>query len=173
MQQNIYLIGPMGVGKTTIGRILARGLHMEFMDSDQEIERQTGVSISTIFDIEGEAGFRRRETTALEALTLRRNMVLATGGGAVLADVNRRALRSTGFVVYLHASVDMQLKRTRSSKNRPLLDTEDPRATLEGLMEAREPIYRREADLVISTDDRSPAALARDLVREIRQKCAS
>lgn len=170
MSRNIILIGPMGVGKTTIGRALAKQLHKEFVDSDQEIEDRTGVSISTIFDIEGEEGFRKREIAILKELAQRKDIVLATGGGAVTSEENRRVLRSGGFIVYLHASVDLQLERTRNVKNRPLLQNDNPREILTALMEEREPIYRREADLIVDTDEHAPSAVARDLARELNNK---
>jgi shikimate kinase len=164
MPRNIFLIGPMGVGKTTIGRQLAGMLGMDFADSDQEIEKRTGVSISTIFDIEGEAGFRRRESAMIEELSALPHTVLATGGGAVLAEENRRILRKRGHVVYLHASIDAQVERTRSSRNRPLLENaDDRRARLEELMNIREPLYRQEADLVVDTEGRSASKVAREI----------
>ncbi len=170
MSPNVILIGPMGVGKTTIGRALAKQLHKEFVDSDQEIEDRTGVSINTIFDIEGEDGFRKRETAVIKELVQRKGIVLATGGGAIISEDNRRALRSNGFIVYLHASVDLQLERTRNVKNRPLLQNNNPRETLIALMEEREPIYRQEADLIIDTDEHAPTAVARELSRELKNK---
>jgi shikimate kinase len=163
MSQNLFLIGPMGVGKTTIGRHLARLLGMEFLDSDQEIEKRTGATIPLIFEIEGEAGFRKRETDMIDELSGRENVVLATGGGAILAEPNRRVLRKRGLVVYLHASVDTQLARTGKSRHRPLLETGDRRGKLEELMNVREPLYRQEADLVVDTENRSPLSVAREI----------
>lgn len=171
MARNIYLIGPMGVGKTTIGRALARQLDMEFVDCDREVEKRTGATISLIFDIEGEEGFRERETRMLQELTRRHNTVLATGGGAILREENRQALRANGTVVYLHAPVEVQLERTRAGKNRPLLQTEDPRATLEALMAVREPLYRGEADIVVNIRSRSPQAIAREIARKVTHPC--
>ncbi len=159
----------MGVGKTTIGRHVAKLLNMDFMDSDHEIEARTGVTIPVIFDIEGEEGFRKREIKMLDELTEKQNLVLATGGGAVLSDVNRRVLRKRGTVVYLHASIETQTERTRRSRNRPLLDTDDPEARLRELMEIREPLYRQEADVVIDTDNRSPAKVAREIVAKLEE----
>ena len=168
---NIYLVGPMGVGKTTVGRSLAKSLGMEFVDSDQEIEARTGVSISTIFDIEGETGFREREAKEIFELVKRKNIVLATGGGAVTREDVRKAMRHNGLVIYLHATLDMLVERTRSSKNRPLLNTgEDPRVVLEALMTEREPLYRAEADIVFETDSRSPHAVAKDICNGIRKR---
>lgn len=168
MTSNIILIGPMGAGKTTIGRQLAKRLNKEFVDSDQEIERRTGASISLIFDIEGEEGFRKREASILEELTQRTNIVLATGGGAVLSEANRRNLRRSGTVVYLHASVDTQVERTRNNKNRPLIEGKDPRGELAALMEVREPLYRGEADLTIDAEDRPAASVAKDIIRRLQ-----
>lgn len=150
--QRIFLIGPMGAGKSTIGRRLARALGLRFLDSDQEIQRQTGVDIPLIFELEGEAGFRRREQAMIHELTERDGIVLATGGGAILSEDNRRRLRDQGLVVYLETSVDEQLRRTRNNRNRPLLQTPDPRARLEDLMRQREPLYRETAHLAVSTE---------------------
>lgn len=165
--RNIILIGPMGAGKTTIGRQLAKQLNMRFVDSDKEIETHTGASINLIFEIEGEAKFRERETKMLKKLSGEENVVLATGGGAVLAEENRKLLRRNGTVVYLRASVDTQLERTRKNKKRPLLHTDDPRARLEELMKVREPLYRQEADLIINADRRSSTRVAKDIIDQI------
>jgi shikimate kinase len=162
-QENIFLIGPMGAGKSTIGRQLAKQLRLEFHDSDHEIEARTGVDIPLIFELEGEAGFRRRESAIIDELTRLEGIVLATGGGAILDPVNRDHLRSRGQVLYLHASVDQQLARTRHDRNRPLLQTDDPRQRLEELMAVREPLYRETANRVINTDTKR----VRDVVREI------
>ena len=141
----------MGTGKTTIGAQLARLLEYDFVDADQEIERRTGASVALIFDVEGEAGFRARETRIIEELTLRERIVVATGGGAVLAEDNRRWLAERGFVVYLRTSVDTLIKRMRYDTSRPLLQTADPERTLRDIIEAREPLYSGIADLVIDT----------------------
>ena len=170
---NVYLIGPMGVGKTTIGKALAKDLSLEFVDSDQEIENRTGVSIMTIFDIEGDTGFRDREVKVILEIAKRRGIVLATGGGVVLRPENRKALRNSGLVVYLHATVEMQLERTRNSRNRPLLKTGNRRNIIEGLMLEREPLYRQEADIVYVTASRSPQTAAREIASEIREKWQS
>lgn len=169
MKSNVFLIGPMAVGKTTIGRQLAKRLELEFVDSDHEIEKRTGVSISLIFDVEGEAGFREREAKVIAELTAHTGIVLATGGGAVLLEENRRALRKNGIVVYLRASVESQLERTKSTKHRPLLETENRRAALESLMEIREPLYRQEADLIIDTDHLSAGRAARQITRKLEE----
>jgi shikimate kinase len=168
MTRNVFLIGPMAVGKTTIGKQLAKRLNLEFYDSDQEIEKRTGASVSLIFDVEGEAGFREREEKMIAELCGLTGIVLATGGGAVLREANRKALRKNGFVVYLRATVEAQLERTKSSKNRPLLDTEDRRAALESLMENRESLYTNEADLIIDTDRMSASRAARQIARKIQ-----
>jgi len=164
---NIILIGPMGAGKTTIGRNLAKQLHKKFFDSDQEIEKQTGAAINLIFEIEGEEGFRDRESRIIETLTQRRNIVLATGGGVILREKNRRALRRSGTVIYLHTPIETQLKRTTSSKHRPLLLTDDPVERLSSLMSIREPWYRQEADIIVRSNDRSPHSVVRELMREL------
>ena len=144
----------MGAGKTTIGRELARQLGLEFVDADREVERRCGVDIPTIFDFEGEEGFRQRERGMIDALTRREGVVLATGGGAVLDPDNRRNLRERGTVVYLLTSVAEQLRRTRNDRGRPLLQVEDRHATLERLQEERDPLYREVADIVVETDRR-------------------
>ncbi|HEB98818.1 MAG TPA: shikimate kinase AroK [Thiotrichales bacterium] len=168
MPGNIFLVGPMGAGKSTIGRQLARELKHEFVDSDREIEERTGVDIPFIFDMEGEAGFRRREARVIDELTRRSGIVLATGGGAVLDPENRRHLASRGTVIYLRTSVDQQLARTARDKKRPLLQTEDPRARLEELLREREPLYRSVADIVVETDGRSVRDVVRELVRLLK-----
>jgi len=157
----------MGAGKSTIGRNLAKQLHKQFYDSDQEIEKQTGVTINLIFEIEGEEGFRERESRTIEALARKKNIVLATGGGAVLREQNRLALRRSGIVVYLYAPVETQLKRTRSGKHRPLLQTDQPGDKLRSLMKEREPIYRQEADIVVHSKNRSPHSVVRELIRKL------
>ncbi len=164
---SIFLIGPMGAGKTTIGRRLAQALHREFLDSDQEIEQRAGASIPLIFDLEGESGFRIREKAVIAELTQRPGIVLATGGGAILDSENRRCLTGRGFVVYLRASVDEQLRRTRQDANRPLLQTTDPRARLMELFRQRDPLYREVADWIISTEDRPLGQVTREILRRL------
>ena len=161
--QNLFLIGPMGSGKSAVGRQLARLLHLDFIDSDDEIESRTGVDIAFIFEKEGEAGFRKREAAVIDELSLRTGVVLATGGGAVIEPANRSALGARGYVVYLRTSVDQQVARTRKGRERPLLENTDPRETLERLMVEREPMYLEIADLVVDTDGRK----VRDVAKEI------
>ncbi|MDH3563312.1 MAG: shikimate kinase, partial [Gammaproteobacteria bacterium] len=144
---NLFLIGPMGAGKSTIGRHLAELLNKDFRDSDSEIEKRTGAGIPLIFEIEGETGFRARESSILDDLTRLSNTVLATGGGAVLSEDNRKILRERGVVVYLHAPLETLLQRTRRDRHRPLLQTTDRRRTLEDILKAREPVYRQAADM--------------------------
>lgn len=153
-QTNVFIIGPMGAGKSAVGRQLARRLNRDFHDSDTEIENRTGVDIPLIFEKEGEAGFRRREQRVVDELTQLSGIVLATGGGVVLDESNRSALASRGLVVYLHASVDQQIERTRYSSNRPLLNDGEPGDRLESLMAQREPLYRSLADCIVNTDGR-------------------
>ncbi|MEN8174297.1 MAG: shikimate kinase AroK [Pseudomonadota bacterium] len=162
---NIFLIGPMGAGKSTVGKQLAAALKLNFMDSDQELQKRTGVDIPTIFEFEGEEGFRRREQAVIDELTQQDHQVLATGGGAVTVPDNRRMLAARGFVVYLNCSVEQQFERTARDRNRPLLDTDDPRARLEELMEERDPLYRETADLVVSTEKRSAASVAKEVLK--------
>lgn len=162
---NIYLIGPMGAGKTTIGRLLARALNMAFYDSDREIESRTGVGIPIIFEYEGEQGFRKREQEVLLELIQLDNIVLATGGGIVLNAENRHGLSRHGFVVYLKCSVDKQLERTRKDTNRPLLNAENPRQQLQKLMGVREPLYRAIADYTIDTGRYTSRSAAKEIVK--------
>ncbi len=162
-KSNIYLVGPMGAGKTTVGRRLAEARGMDFVDSDHEVEARTGVNVAFIFEKEGEAGFRKREHAAIADLTLRANLVLATGGGAVVDVESRKLLAARGFVVYLHASVDHQLARTERTDNRPLLQGGDRRDTLQRLFLIRDPLYREIADLVVHTDGRNARTLAREI----------
>ena len=165
---NIFLVGPMGAGKTTVGRYLAAALSLEFRDSDQEIQRRTGVDIPTIFEYEGEEGFRQRERRVIGELSEQSGLVMATGGGAVLRSDNRRALTSRGVVIYLHCSPEQQHARTSHDRNRPLLDTRDPLTRLRQLIAERGPLYRQVADMVVSTERRGTPSV----VNEIRRRLA-
>ena len=164
---NIFLVGMMGAGKTTVGKLLAQQLGKAFLDSDEEIQRRTGVTIPHIFDVEGEAGFRQREAAVIQDLALRNNIVLATGGGAVIAEQNRNVLRCNGIVVYLKSSVHDLWQRTRHDRNRPLLQTVDPRAKLKELYEQRDPLYLQVADLVMPTGKQSVHSLVESLQQEL------
>ena len=161
---NIFLIGPMGAGKSAVGRHLARVLHLEFVDSDDEIERRTGVDIPFIFEKEGEEGFRKREAAAIDDLSKRDSVVLATGGGAVILDENRYHLGGRGYVIYLYTSVDQQVARTAKGRERPLLENGDRRRILEELLATRDPLYRDIADLVIETDGRKVKSVASEII---------
>lgn len=154
-KRNIFLVGPMGAGKSTIGRHLAQQLHMEFVDSDTVIEERTGADISWVFDVEGEEGFRKREEAVLEDLTQEQGIVLATGGGSVKSKENRNRLSARGVVVYLETTIEKQLARTNRDKKRPLLQTDNPREVLEQLAEERNPLYEEVADYTVRTDDQS------------------
>ncbi len=164
---NIFLVGPMGAGKSTVGKQLAKSLGRDFFDSDKEIERRTGVSISWIFEMEGEAGFRAREQKVIEELTDMKNIVLATGGGAILSADNRRALRSRGYVVYLSASVDQLLRRTSKDKNRPLLQTGEPKKQIAELLAFRDPLYKDVADVELRTGDQSIQYVVSSLIKKL------
>lgn len=164
---NIFLIGPMGVGKSTIGKQLARELKLEFYDSDQEIERRTGADIPWIFDVEGEEGFRLREERIIEELTTLPSIVLATGGGAVESAKNRSVLAGRGTVIYLKASVEQQIKRTSKGRNRPLLLTEDPQSVIKELEAKRGPLYDELADWTVTTDGNNIKATVNEIVRYI------
>lgn len=162
---SIFLIGPMGAGKSTIGRLLAKSLGVSFVDSDKEIERKTGVSIPMIFEYEGESGFRKREADVISELTAMKGIILATGGGSILLPENQSHLRDRGFVVYLHCPIEKQLERTHKDSNRPLLKTENPRQRLTELFAVREPIYRDLADCVIDTGQSSSRNAVRQILR--------
>lgn len=164
---NLMLVGMMGSGKTTIGRALAMHLGKVFVDSDEEIQQRTGVTITHIFDIEGEAGFRQREAAAIRDLVGRDNLVLATGGGAVLAEQNRALLKQNGIVIYLKASVHDLWQRTRHDRSRPLLQAVDPRAKLTELHRQRDPLYQEVADIIVQTGRQSAHALMLTLANEI------
>ena len=150
-KESIFLVGPMGAGKSTVGKLLAEKLHYHFVDSDHEIEARTGATIPMIFDIEGESGFRSREANVIDELSQRTEVVLATGGGVVETETNRQHLRSRGFVVYLKSPVESLIQRTKHDRNRPLLQTDNPAQVLRDLMERREPWYMEMADLIVET----------------------
>lgn len=163
LSSNVYLVGPMGAGKSTIGRMLAADLNLEFKDSDREIEERSGVDIPWIFDMEGEAGFRDRETAMLEELCQQPGIVLATGGGIVVREENRRLLAAAGMVVYLQADINEQVRRTSKDRKRPLLQTGDPRAVLEKLLAERHPLYSDIADFTVATAGRSPKSVVNEI----------
>lgn len=167
---NIFLVGMMGAGKTSVGRLLAQHLHLRFVDADQAIEARTGVRIPVIFEIEGEEGFRGREAAVIDELTREDGIVLATGGGAVLRADNRAALRQRGTVVYLRAAVDDLWHRTRHDRNRPLLHTPDPRGRLEELLAMREPLYQAVAHLTVDTSSQSLKVLVARLEGLLAQR---
>lgn len=164
----VFLVGPMGAGKSTIGRHLADLLRKDFLDSDHEIERRTGASVSLIFEIEGEEGFRRRESALLDELTVSDDLVLATGGGAILAEANRQIMRTRGTVVYLQAPIETLLTRTHRDRSRPLLQDGDRRAKFEEILKARDPLYRATADVIVVTDHRSPLTVAQEIAAKIQ-----
>lgn len=163
----IFLVGPMGAGKTTIGKHLAQSLGLTFRDSDLEIQQRTGVDIPTIFEYEGEDGFRQRERQVIDELTQIDNQVLATGGGAVTQEQNRRHLSARGIVFYLACTPQQQYERTYRDRNRPLLHTDDPLQRLKDLMNEREPLYRETADYVVTTEGRSAAAVAKEILGKV------
>jgi shikimate kinase len=167
---NIYLVGMMGAGKTTVGRLLARRLKLRFFDSDHEVERRCGVKIPIVFEIEGEAGFRARESQALTELTALDGIVLATGGGAVLSVQNREQLARHGTVVYLRASPEDLYVRVRHDRNRPLLATPDPLARLRSLYAERDPLYLEIADIIMDTGEQSVQLLARALLAKLQER---
>ncbi|MEP1741243.1 MAG: shikimate kinase AroK [Kangiellaceae bacterium] len=169
-KRNIFLVGPMGAGKTTIGKQLAQLLHLEFIDTDQEIESRTGAPIDWIFDIEGEDGFRAREKEIIAELSQRQGIVLATGGGAVVTPENRTFLAGRGIVVYLETSIEQQLERTRKDKRRPLLqNTDDPEATLIALHKERDAQYREIADVIVATNENSIKSVANKIANQINE----
>ena len=166
-KRNIFLVGPMGAGKSTIGRHLADELHLEFFDSDQEIEKRTGADISWIFDLEGEEGFRKREENVINDLTDMQGIVLATGGGSIVTKAVRNRLSARGIVVYLQTTIDKQVTRTQRDKRRPLLQKDDPEKVLKDLAEERNPMYEEVADYVVQTDDQSARSVANQIISKI------
>jgi shikimate kinase len=171
--RNVYLIGPMGSGKTAVGRRLATLLGKEFFDSDAEIEKRTGVDVRYIFEKEGEARFRLREREIIASLTSLDSVVVATGGGVILDPDNRERLSKTGTVVYLETNIDTLVRRTKSAKTRPLLMNDDPRAVLERLMTIRRPLYESTADLRVETTGRQVRAVAADIHQRLTQRVAN
>lgn len=165
--QNLFLVGPMGAGKSAVGRQLAKALHMAFVDSDDEIEARTGVDIPFIFEKEGEDGFRKREAKVIDDLSAQEGIVLATGGGAVINQQNRTCLGARGYVVYLYTTVEQQYRRTLKGRERPLLANGDSREILEQLMLVRDPLYREIADLVVETDGRKVKAVADEILAQL------
>ncbi len=163
MVNKIFLVGPMGAGKSAVGRQLARLLHLDFIDSDEEIETRTGVDIPFIFEKEGEEGFRKREVKVIDEISQKDGVVLATGGGAIADAESRNCLGARGYVVYLYTSVKQQLERTQRGRSRPMLDNGDPEAVLEELMAIRDPLYREVADLIVDTDGRRVQTVAREI----------
>jgi shikimate kinase len=167
-KRNIFLIGPMGAGKSTIGREIADRLHLEFFDSDKEIERRTGADIAWVFDLEGEEGFRKREETVIEDLSEKQGIVLATGGGSVISTNVRNRLSARGIVVYLETTIDKQVARTQRDRRRPLLQTaEKPRTVLENLAVERNPLYEDIADIIVQTDDQSAKVVAHKIIERL------
>lgn len=169
---SVYLVGPMGAGKTTIGRQLSELLKLDFVDSDHEIESRTGANIPWIFDVEGEEGFRAREEAVIDDLTRRQDIVLATGGGVVMREANRRRLHERGVVIYLLTPVSMQLERTSRDRNRPLLRTADPKKRLTELMEMRDPLYRETAHIVMPTTGGSAREVALKIIHALAERDA-
>jgi shikimate kinase len=165
--KNIFLVGPMGAGKSAVGRHIARVLHLSFADSDDEIESRTGVDLSFIFEKEGESGFRKREVAVIDDLSKMDGVVLATGGGAIIDPDSRSRLGGRGFVVYLFTSVDQQVVRTKKGRDRPLLENDDPRATLEQLLVIRDPLYREVADIIVETDGRKVKSVADEIIEQV------
>lgn len=164
-KRNIFLIGPMGAGKSTIGRQLAQLLNMDFVDSDQEIEQRAGADIGWIFDVEGEDGFRKREERIINELSQRQGLVLSTGGGSVVSKETRNHLSARGVVIYLETTVEKQFQRTQRDKKRPLLQgVEDPRQVLEDLAKVRNPLYEEIADITLQTDDQSAKLTANRII---------
>jgi shikimate kinase len=171
-QRNVYLIGPMGSGKTAVGRRLATLLGLPFFDSDAEIEKRTGVDIRYIFEKEGEARFRERERDVIADLTALEGVVVATGGGVILDATNRERLATTGTIVYLETTIDTLVRRTKAAKTRPLLMSDDPRAVLERMMLARRPLYEQAADVRIETTGRQVRAVAADILERLKERVA-
>jgi len=167
---NVYLVGMMGAGKTTLGKALAHKMGQEFLDTDRLLVERTGVPVATIFEIEGEPGFRRRESMVLGELARQEGFVVATGGGIVLSEDNRRVMRESGTVVYLRARLENLWERMRHDTTRPLLATADPRATLEALLQEREPLYREAAHVVVDTGSQSSSTLVNRVLAALHER---
>ena len=165
---NIFIVGPMGSGKTTVGKIVAGELFLDFHDTDAKIEETTGVTIDWIFDIEGEAGFRKRETTTLKEMVALNSIVLATGGGIVIEEENRELLASRGTVFYLHTPLNIQVERTAKDKDRPLLKDQDPEKVLADLQESRQSLYEEVSDHIINTENKSGSEVANEIVKLVK-----
>jgi len=170
MSKSIVLVGPMGAGKTTIGRQIAKALGRKFFDSDKEIEKRTGATIPLIFELEKEEGFRKRESAMLKELVTKPDIVLATGGGAILKKNNRKLLTQHGLVIYLCAPTEQLVKRTAKDKNRPLLQTENPKKTIQDLLKVRDPLYREVADIVFETNGFTVRQVVSKLHKLIKNK---
>ncbi|CAL4323872.1 Shikimate kinase 1 [Buchnera aphidicola (Pterocallis alni)] len=169
-KRNLFLIGPMGAGKSTIGRQLAKELNMDFYDSDQEIEKRTGVDISWVFDIEGEEGFRKREEKIINELTSINKIVLATGGGSILSKKIRNVLSARGIIIYLKVTIEQQLIRTKMSKNRPLLNGSQPKEViLKDISIARNPLYEEISDIIVHTDNKSTKAIVYQILNDLKK----
>ncbi|PJE78908.1 Shikimate kinase 1 [invertebrate metagenome] len=171
VKQNIYLVGPMGAGKTTIGKMLARELSIPFYDSDQEIEKRTGADIPWIFDVEGEEGFRLRERQIIADLCSQKSVVVATGGGAIGCPENRQQLRKSGMVIYLYAPVITQLERTIKDRKRPLLQSKNREQILTDLFQDRDPVYQDIADIVVDSQKLSPRGIIAEIMGAIDKEC--
>lgn len=169
IDKNLFLVGPMGVGKTTIGRMLAKELSLEFIDSDQEIERRAGTNIAWIFDVEGEEQFRVRESAVIDELTQRSNVLIATGGGSVLRPENRKYLVSRGVVVFLDTSLELQIKRTEKDKKRPLLQKDDPKAVLKALKVKRHSLYEEVMDIYMFVGPESSKFIINSIVNQLKK----
>lgn len=168
-RKNVFLVGPMGAGKTTVGRLLGELLRQDFFDSDSEIEKATGADIPWIFDVEGEAGFRKRERKMIDFLTSKENIVLATGGGSVTVKESRRMLRERGDVIYLRASIDQQVRRMSGDNSRPLLQVEEREAKIRELFAIRDPFYKEVADISIETNRRNARFVAKEIHRQLNE----
>ena len=168
-RKNVFLVGPMGAGKTTVGRLLGELLRQDFFDSDAEIEKATGADIPWIFDVEGEVGFRKRERKMIDFLTNKENIVLATGGGSVTAEESRRMLRERGDVVYLRASIDQQIRRMSGDNSRPLLQVEDRETKIRQLFAIRDPLYKEVSDISIETNGRNARFIAKEIHRQLNK----